>query len=177
MLMTPNCFALIDAMFAFQRGFLDGIIKSPRHAIKTTSRNPSVSAGDEAVILLAEENVEVTKRPVEVRRTRVRRYVEATPVVQTIELASSWVVVERRRPSPVVSADLGALSSQSIEMADVIEVPVVSKRVQVVEEVVMRRTTFIHHHIVRDQARRDVVEIDIEQPIGNVIPIWSRSRG
>jgi stress response protein YsnF len=95
--------------------------------------------GQEEVIPLAEEEVEVGKRQVDRGTTRVRRYVVETPVEREVTLHGERVKVERRSPTTVARSASGQFEECEVETHETAEVPVVQKTAQVAEEVVIRR--------------------------------------
>jgi stress response protein YsnF len=94
------------------------------------------------------------------KTTRVRRVVVQTPVQQDVTLHSETVVLERRRPLSTNGSDV--LTEVTVEMADFNEVPVVSKAVHLVEEVLLRKEVTSRIETIRDTVKRD--KLEIEQP-------------
>ncbi|MDQ2763340.1 MAG: DUF2382 domain-containing protein, partial [Pseudomonadota bacterium] len=120
------------------------------------SRQPR---GNEEVVPLAEEVLVIGKRTVSTGTTRIRRYVVETPVEQQVSLMRERVVVERRRPA--TNKFTGeALTELTIEVVETDEVPVVTKGVQLREEVVVRTERTEHVQTVRETVRQDAVEIE-----------------
>ena len=116
---------------------------------------------EEEVIPLAEEELQVGKRTVDRGTTSIRRYVVRKPVEETVTLRDETVSVERRRPvtagEPGVPA--GAFEERTVEVHQVAEEPVVNKTARVAEEVVVRKDTAERTETVRDDVRREQVEI------------------
>jgi stress response protein YsnF len=124
---------------------------------RTTERHDS---NQEQVIGVGEEVLNVGTRMVPGKTTRVRRVVVQTPVQQDVTLRSETVVLERRRPLSTNGGDV--LTEVTVEMSDFNEVPVVSKSVQLVEEVLLRREVTTRIETIQDTVKRD--KLEIEQP-------------
>jgi stress response protein YsnF len=114
----------------------------------------------EQVVAIGEEVLNVGTRTVPGKTTRVRRVVVESPVQQDVTLHTETVVVERRRPMSSIGQDV--LTEVTVEMSDTNEVPVVSKAVHLVEEVLLRKEVTARTETIRDTVRRDTLEI--EQP-------------
>jgi stress response protein YsnF len=126
-------------------------------------RGPS---GQEEVIPLGEEVLEVSKRTESRGTARIRRYVFETPVEQQVTLQSERVVIERRRPvNDKVTGEI--LTEMTVEVIETAEVPVVEKRLRLREEIVVRTERTQQVETVQETVRRD--EVEIQQP--------SRKRG
>jgi uncharacterized protein (TIGR02271 family) len=117
------------------------------------------------VIRLAEEQLNVGKRLVQDGKTRVRRFVIEKPIEASVTLHEEHAEVLRRAiasPEFISDADW---TDKTIEVAESVERPVVSKSVRIVEEVVIRKTGTDHVETVRDKVRRqqvDVERLDVE---------------
>jgi len=118
----------------------------------------TLATNEEQVIGLGEEVLNVGTRMVQGKTTKVRRVVVETPVQQEVTLHSETVVVERRRPVTTTAGDV--LTEITVEMADFNEVPVVSKAVHLVEEVLLRKETTARTETIHDTVKRDKLEID-----------------
>jgi stress response protein YsnF len=118
------------------------------------------NANEEQIIGVGEEVLNVGTRMVPGKTTRVRRVVVQTPVQQDVTLHSETVVLERRRPLSTNGSDV--LTEVTVEMADFNEVPVVSKAVHLVEEVLLRKEVTSRIETIRDTVKRD--KLEIEQP-------------
>lgn len=114
----------------------------------------------EQVIQLGEEVLNVGTRMVPGNTTRVRRVVVEAPVQQDVTLHTETVVVERRKPMSATGE--GILTEVTVEMSDFNEVPVVSKSVRLVEEVLLRKEITARIETIHDTVKRDTLEI--EQP-------------
>jgi uncharacterized protein (TIGR02271 family) len=123
---------------------------------------PETAAGkEEEVIPLAEEELQVGKRTVDRGATTIRRYVVRKPVEEQVTLRDETVSVERRRPVTPGEAGVpaGAFEERTIEVHQTGEEPVVSKTAHVAEEVVVRKESTERTETVRDDVRREQVEI------------------
>jgi uncharacterized protein (TIGR02271 family) len=163
---------MFDAAFNLQRQYLNvfkqtammfqpsmGGMPSPSMPTYSVSKPVKFEGGEEGVIAVGEEVLQVGKQLIHGDTTRVVRTVVESPVEENIELVTETVVVERR---PATQAASDALSNRTIEMTSTSERPVVSKARRLVEEVVLRRETTKHIETVRDTVKRD--QIDVQQP-------------
>ena len=117
-----------------------------------------VDAGQEQVIAVGEEVLNVGTRMVQGKTTKVRRVVVEAPVQQDVTLHTETVVVERRRPVTASGGDV--LTEVTVEMSDFNEIPVVSKSVHLVEEVLLRKEVTARTETIHDTVKRDKLEID-----------------
>ena len=162
----------LQAMSAYQplvSTFLDATAKTERTARQATSgavhnRFSDVkevhSTNEEQVIGVGEEVLNVGTRMIPGKTTRVRRVVVQNPVQQDVTLHTETVVLERRKPIQTAGNDV--LTEVTIEMSDFNEVPVVSKSVHLVEEVLLRKEVTARVETIHDTVRRD--KLEIEQP-------------
>jgi stress response protein YsnF len=180
---TKSVFPMLDMMMNMQRlglkamsvyqplvsTFLDAASSTER-ATRTSSfgatraRSSGIreshNANEEQVIGVGEEVLNVGTRMIPGKTTRVRRVVVENPVHQDVTLHSETVVLERRKP--VLTSGNDMLTEVTVEMSDFNEVPVVSKSVQLVEEVLLRKEVTSRIETIHDTVRRDTLEI--EQP-------------
>jgi uncharacterized protein (TIGR02271 family) len=121
----------------------------------------AVTGKEEQVIPLAEEQLQVGKRTVDRGTTSIRRYVVRKPVEESVTLRDETVSVERRRPVTAGEAGVpaGAFEERTVEVHQTAEEPVVSKTARVVEEVVVRKEATERTETVRDDVRREQVEV------------------
>ncbi len=112
----------------------------------------------ETVIPIGEEVLNVGTRMVQGKTTRVRRVVVETPVQQDVTLHTETVVVEHRKPVGLTNE--GILTEVTVEMSDANEVPMVSKSVRLVEEVLLRKEVTARVETIRDTVKRDRLEFD-----------------
>jgi stress response protein YsnF len=119
------------------------------------------AAGDtkaEEVVAIGEEVLNVGTRTVPGKTTRIRRVVVEAPVEREVTLHTETVVVERRQPKASIGQDV--LTEVTVEMSDSNEVPVVSKSVHLVEEVLLRKEVTARTETIRDTVKRDKLEIE-----------------
>lgn len=120
----------------------------------------AVHENQEQVVAVGEEVLNVGTRMVPGKTTRVRRIVVETPVQQEVTLHTETVVLEHRKPLQSNGGDV--LTEVTVEMSDFNEVPVISKSVRLVEEVLLRKEITARTETIRDTVKRDTLEI--EQP-------------
>jgi hypothetical protein len=178
---NPTAFPMLDMMMDLQRlglramstctpfgfDFLDSR-NTAEHATRTAFAGPTdgrrsqvralQETNEEEVIGVGEEILNVGTRMVPGKTTRIRRIVVQTPVQQDVTLHTETVVLERRRP--ILSTGDDVLTEITVEMVDMNEVPVVSKSVHMVEEVLLRKEVTARVETIRDTVRRDMLEID-----------------
>jgi hypothetical protein len=169
-----RAFSMFDLMLNMQRAglramttyqpvasaFFD-LAKAFPPAQPTRSRSTDVSNSDqEQIIGIGEEVLNVGTRMVPGKTTRVRRVVVQTPVQQDVTLHTETVVLERRRPLASNGGDV--LTEVTVEMSDFNEVPVVSKAVHLVEEVLLRKEVTARTETIHETVKRD--KLEIEQP-------------
>jgi stress response protein YsnF len=147
----PIASAFIESALAPQ---LSGSAVARRRSTETHNSN------EEQILGVGEEVLNVGTRMVPGKTTRIRRIVEQTPVQQDVTLHSETVVLERRRPFSTNGSDV--LTEVTIEMSDFNEVPVVSKAVHLVEEVLLRKEVTSRIETIHDTVKRD--KLEIEQP-------------
>ncbi len=137
-----------------------GIPAYPAH--QTASASGTTGGKEEQVIPLAEEELQVGKRTVDRGTTTIRRYVVRRPVEESVTLRDETVTVERRRPVTAgeAGAPAGAFEERTVEVHQTAEEPVVNKTARVVEEVVVRKDTTERTETVRDDVRREEVEVN-----------------
>jgi stress response protein YsnF len=181
--MTKNAFPMFDMMMDMQRiglramsvyqplitAFLDSTTaaeRGTRSAFATRGRPSEHDKNEEQVIGVGEEILNVGTRMVPGKTTRVRRLVVQTPVQRDVTLHTETVVLERRKP--VLSSGNDVLTEVTVEMTDFNEVPVVSKTVHLVEEVLLRKEVTARTETIHDTVRRDTLEI--EQPSNLSVP-------
>jgi stress response protein YsnF len=179
--MTGSAFPILDAMFQMQRiglramtlyqpvasAFLDSARSAERatsssvfgsHRNRNADAEAQQDAGAEQVVAIGEEILNVGTRKVPGKTTRVRRVVVESPVQRDVTLHTETVVVERRRPTSGIGQDV--LTEVTLEMSDFDEVPVVSKTVHLVEEVLLRKEVTARTETIRDTVKRDKLEIE-----------------
>jgi hypothetical protein len=127
---------------------------------RPTEFRESHGVNEEQVIGVGEEVLNVGTRMIPGKTTRVRRVVVQSPVQQDVTLHTETVILERRKP--ILTSGNDVLTEVTVEMSDFNEVPVVSKAVHLVEEVLLRKEVTARTETIHDTVRRDTVEI--EQP-------------
>ncbi len=114
------------------------------------------------VLPIVEEELKVGKRTVERGRMRIYTKMTETPVEEQVQLREEHVNVERRPVDRAVTdADMAAMKEGTIEMTEMAEEVVVSKRARVIEEVVVRKEATDRTETVRDTVRR--TDVNVEQ--------------
>ena len=132
---------------------------------ESTAQTPGTSgvtdSKQEEVIPLAEEELQVGKRTVDRGTTKIRRYVVRKPVEESVTLRDETVSVERRRPVTQGEAGVpaGAFEERTVEVHQTAEEPVVNKTARVAEEVVVHKDVTERTETVRDDVRREEVEV------------------
>jgi len=155
-LYQPVTSAFLDAAKASERATNSKIFGTVRDRRSETRVSHETNA--EQVVAIGEEVLNVGTRMVPGKTTRVRRVVVESPVQQDVTLHTETVIVERRRPQSNIGQDV--LTEMTIEMTDSSEVPVVSKAVHLVEEVLLRKEMTARTETIRDTVKRDKLEIE-----------------
>jgi stress response protein YsnF len=155
----PMTEAFLDAATNLERAVPSSLFSGTRDRASYQDRRTH-EAGGEQVIAVGEEVLNVGTRVVPGKTTRVRRVVVESPVEQDVTLHSETVVMERRRPQASIGQDV--LTEVTVEMSESNEVPVVSKSVHLVEEVLLRKEVTARTEKIRDTVKRD--KLEIEQP-------------
>jgi len=155
----PMTAAFLDAATDLERAVPSNLLSATRERASYQDRTTH-EASAEQVIAVGEEVLTVGTRVVPGKTTRVRRVVVESPVEQDVTLHSETVVVERRRPQASNGQDV--LTEVTVEMSESNEVPVVSKSVHLVEEVLLRKEVTARTEKIRDTVKRD--KLEIEQP-------------
>lgn len=117
--------------------------------------------GEQDVLPVVQEELEVGKRRVNGGVVRVVSRVVSRPVSESVDLRSEEAVIERRPVDrPATEADMAAFQERTIEVAESAEKAVVHKTAHVVEEVVVGKQ--VHHETqsVDDSVRRTEVEVE-----------------
>ncbi|MEO8072675.1 MAG: PRC and DUF2382 domain-containing protein [Acidobacteriota bacterium] len=119
------------------------------------------AANDNEVVLpVIEEQLSVGKRTVERGSARVSTRVEEVPVEESVTLREEHVTVERRPVERTVENAPAAFQEGTIEITEMAEVPVVTKEIRVVEEVVIEKSITEREHIISDTVKKTEVDID-----------------
>ena len=119
------------------------------------------TAGESRTIPVVEEELAVGKRVIRRGGVRVYTEVEQVPVEENVSLRKENVRVERRPVNrEVTPGETDQLRSQSIEVTENSEEPVISKRARVVEEVVIGKDVTDRTEKVTDTVRRTKVKVE-----------------
>jgi uncharacterized protein (TIGR02271 family) len=138
-------------------------------AIASAPARPATMAarsaiGSEEVIRLAEEQFNVGKRVVRSGTTRVRRFVTEKPVEAIISLHEEHAAIIRRAAAdPSFAQDID-WSDKIIEVSETVEEPVITKSVQITEEVVIRKESKDSVRTFRDKIRRQEIKVEQTPP-------------
>ncbi|MDQ6704439.1 MAG: YsnF/AvaK domain-containing protein [Acidobacteriota bacterium] len=112
-------------------------------------------------IPVVEEELQVGKRAVQRGGVRIYSHVTERPVEEQVTLRDERVNVERHAVDrPVSAADTANLRDQTIEVTEMSEEPVISKRARVVEEVSIGKEITERTETVRDKVRRSDVKVE-----------------
>ena len=122
----------------------------------------------EEVLRLAEEQLEVGKRTVEAGKTRVRRYVTAREVEETVNLTEVHAEVLRNVVDEPVADDWD-WSDSTIEVIETREEAVVTKSAHVAEEIRLRTEETEHTETIKDTVRKQHAEVEHLDEDGKVI--------
>jgi uncharacterized protein (TIGR02271 family) len=142
----------------------------PAEPAKAGAPPPAAAAAlrkDEELVRLAEEQLSVGKRMVDAGVTRIRRFVVEKPVEASVSLHEEHAEVMRRAVTGPIDAKEIDWSDRTIEVAETVEQPIISKTVRLAEEVVIRKKGSDHVETVHDTVRRQ--QLDIER-----IPVEAR---
>lgn len=120
----------------------------------------STATSTDQTIQLAEETLAVGKRAVNRGTTRVHRYVTTKAVEENVTLRDETVSVERRAVSGDVVVGADAFTDKTIEMTEIDEEVVVAKSARVREEVVLHKDVEERVETVRENLRREELEIE-----------------
>jgi uncharacterized protein (TIGR02271 family) len=118
------------------------------------------AGGDDNVIPIVEERLNIGKRDVDSGSVRVRSYVVETPVSETVNLRNENVSVERRSVDRPVADAEAAFVDRTIEAEEYREEPVVSKSAKVTEEVVLKKSESERIEKIDDSVRHTEVEVE-----------------
>ena len=148
----------------FHRYSADKIDETELETAATEPLSAAYAAGQpvagEAVIPVAAEELHVGKREVDRGGVRVYRRTVEEPVQQDVNLHAERVVLSYREVDrPVTDADLRA-GTQTIELVETAEVPVVEKVARVVEEVHVGKVETDRTEVVEDSVRHTEVAVE-----------------
>ncbi len=141
-----------------------GFLPSPATPMTTPSiprpLTPPVAANGEQVLQVVEENLEVGKREVQGGGVRAYTHVTERPVEESVTLHEEHVTVERHAVNQPAGANAFNTATNTMEVTEMKEVPVIAKEARVVEEVVVGKTATDRVETVHDTVRRTDVEVE-----------------
>jgi uncharacterized protein (TIGR02271 family) len=142
------------------------IAAAPIAAVQKVAVSPKLAEAHDAVLRLAEEQLDVGKRMVETGKTRVRRFVTEREISADVTLHEEHADVLRRAVTdPKYIGEIDWADS-TIEVVETAEQALVSKTARVVEEVGLKKIGSDHVETIRDKVRRQQVEIERLGPDG-----------
>ncbi|WP_237482788.1 DUF2382 domain-containing protein [Lichenibacterium dinghuense] len=130
-------------------------------ASKPALSTGTVGRGNEDVVQVVEERLNVGKRAVSRGKVRLHSYVVENQVSENVTLRDETVSIDRHaidRPVAALGAD--AFRERTIELEEVDEEVVVSKSARVVEEIGIRKDVSDRVETVRDTLRSTKVDIE-----------------
>jgi uncharacterized protein (TIGR02271 family) len=119
-----------------------------------------VSAGEEQVIPVTEEELAIGKREVGRGAVKVYSRVIETPVEEKVSLREEHVQVERRPVDRPISAGDEAFQEKTIEVREMAEEPVVQKRARITEEVRVGKQATQREQTIRDKVKKTDVQVE-----------------
>ena len=120
----------------------------------------SLVGKEEMVMRLAEEQLDVGKRQIQIGTTRIRRFVTEKPVEAQVTLHEEHAQVARRSTTDPALAKEIDWTDKTVEIVETAEQAVVSKSAHVAEEVVIRKEGSDRVETVHETIRRQQVEIE-----------------
>lgn len=134
-------------------------------AARTGGRYTSQYEGNDMVVPIIEEQIQVGKREVETGGVRVETHVEEIPVQEQVTLREEEVHVSRRPVNQAVDPSMfDQVQSGSFEVRETDEQAIVSKEARVVEEVVIGKEMTERTETIHDTVRR--TDVDVEELTG-----------
>jgi len=146
-----------DAVAATKEGFVTRTA-SQAEAMDTSAPE---GAGEDLVVPLVDEELEVSTRRVDAGGVRATSHVVEEPVEREVLLREETIRVQRRaldRPASGAEAEMG-LQEATLEMHATAEQAVVAKDARVVEEIVLKKGVTEHEERVSGTVRHTDVEI------------------
>jgi stress response protein YsnF len=132
---------------------------------QTTGEAGTQATGEERVIPVVEEEMQVGKRESRRGGTRVRSHNYTVPAEESVQLHEQHTDVSRRPADRPATEEDKATGEFDFETRDTAEEPVVDKQARGTEEVVVRHKSSDQTRTVKDDVRRtdvDVEEVDDE---------------
>jgi hypothetical protein len=153
-----------EAVDLHKRALQQGFISSMAPNVSATPPRAAMAVGQpipsEEVYRLAEEQLDVGTRTIQAGTMRIRRFVTEKPVEAQVTLHEEHIQVVRRTSSdPSLTRDVD-WTEKTIEVAETVEEPVITKSVHIAEEVVVRKEASDTVKTVRDKVRRQQVEVE-----------------
>ena len=136
----------------------------PAIPVQTTAR-----IGDDDVVQVVEERLNVGKRSVSRGKVRLHAYVVETAVSENVSLRDETVTIDRRPVDRAVSVGevgVDAFKDRTIEMEEIDEEAVVGKSTRVVEEIGIRKEVTDRTETIRDTVRSTKVDIEDGRTVG-----------
>lgn len=123
-----------------------------------TTEMPVVEGGAPPEVTRSEEELRVSKQPVETGRLRLRKWVETEPVELDVRLSRETAHI-RREPvnEPVEGIELG---EQEIEVRLSAERPVVEKVTVAKERIVLEKGVETQTQTIQDELRKERVDVE-----------------
>ena len=125
-----------------------------------SARTTPMNLTREEVLQLAEEQLEIEKRQVEIGTARVRRFMTEKPVESKVSLHEEHAEIQRRSVNGSNFAKDVDWNEKVLEFVETDEQVAVKKVARVTEEVVVRKAGSDHVETIRDTVRRQQVEVD-----------------
>ncbi len=139
----------------------------------TTVPNASASIGAAArvgqddVVQVVEEQLNVGKRAVNRGKVRLHTYAVEREVSENVTLRDETVSIERRPvDQPIAALGADAFQERTIEMEEIDEEAVVGKTARVVEEIGIRKDVTERTETIRDTVRSTKVDVDDGRLVG-----------
>lgn len=116
--------------------------------------------GDRRVLDVVQEELDIGKRRLDRGGVRVVERVSQRPVREIVQLRDERAVVDRRAVDrPASAEDFAATGGNAIEVREMTEEPVVSKKARVVEEVRLGKEVRERQETVEETVRRKDVDV------------------
>lgn len=135
---------------------------------RATEQRVATRAGEDIIVPLVEEELEVGKRRYDTGGVHLETHVVREPVTKEVRVAEEHVTVQRGRVDrPLSSADAErAFHDETYEVRTQAEVPTLCKQAHVVEEIIVKKTVVDREATVRDTLRHteaDITELRAEE--------------
>ncbi|HET8701840.1 MAG TPA: YsnF/AvaK domain-containing protein [Nitrococcus sp.] len=127
------------------------------HAMEQTAGE---ATGEEIVIPIIEERIQIGKREVRHGHTRIRTHTYTIPVEENIRLHEQHTDIRRRPANRLVTEEDRALGEAEFDTYDIVEEPIIGKEARVVEEVVISKKSSDQTRTVKENVRRTDVDVE-----------------